>query len=116
MPVPNFTELSRTKFSCINMYAIVMLFSSCSAGGFILDFTVSMNPGIAVFNPVINGVGGNLVAVQASRISTQLHSSGSPLGQLPITQLTTCVSPMFLMNGKGENILLITFLLSLLVV
>lgn len=29
--------------------------------------------GIAVFQPVINGVGGNLVAVQASRISTALH-------------------------------------------
>lgn len=29
--------------------------------------------GIAVFQPVINGVGGNLVAVQSSRIATALH-------------------------------------------
>lgn len=41
-----------------------------SVGGLILDFMVSRFEGIAVFQPVINGVGGNLVAVQASRIST----------------------------------------------
>ncbi|KAF5272827.1 hypothetical protein FQR65_LT00423 [Abscondita terminalis] len=44
-----------------------------SMGGLILDFMVSRFEGIAVFQPVINGVGGNLVAVQASRISTALH-------------------------------------------
>ena len=36
-----------------------------------------------MFQPVMNGVGGNLVAVQASRISTSLHQSGSSLGRLP---------------------------------
>lgn len=35
-----------------------------SMGGLILDFMVSRFEGIAVFQPVINGVGGNLVAVQ----------------------------------------------------
>ncbi|CAH0562635.1 unnamed protein product [Brassicogethes aeneus] len=44
-----------------------------SMGGLILDFMVSRFEGLAVFQPVINGVGGNLVAVQASRISTSLH-------------------------------------------
>lgn len=44
-----------------------------SVGGLILDFTVGRYHGIAVFQPVINGVGGNLVAVQASRITTLLH-------------------------------------------
>ncbi|XP_008544237.1 solute carrier family 41 member 1 [Microplitis demolitor] len=44
-----------------------------SIGGLILDFTISNYKGIAVFQLVINGVGGNLVAVQASRISTALH-------------------------------------------
>ncbi|XP_058791348.1 solute carrier family 41 member 1-like isoform X2 [Phymastichus coffea] len=44
-----------------------------SAGGLILDYTISNYKGIAVFQLVINGVGGNLVAVQASRISTSLH-------------------------------------------
>uniref|UniRef100_A0A914XC98 SLC41A/MgtE integral membrane domain-containing protein n=1 Tax=Plectus sambesii TaxID=2011161 RepID=A0A914XC98_9BILA len=53
-----------------------------SAGGFILEAAVKRFHGIAVFQPVINGVGGNLVAVQASRISTSLHQTGR-LGRLP---------------------------------
>lgn len=35
-----------------------------------------------VFSPIINGIGGNLVSVQASRISTMLHQSSEP-GILP---------------------------------
>ncbi|KAF3854569.1 hypothetical protein F7725_022624 [Dissostichus mawsoni] len=46
-----------------------------SIGGLILDKAVS-DPnlaGIIVYAPVINGIGGNLVSIQASRISTNLH-------------------------------------------
>ena len=32
---------------------------------------------IAVFQPVINGVGGNLVAIFASRLSTSLHRTSN---------------------------------------
>jgi len=53
-----------------------------SAGGLILDHAVSRYPGMAAFQPVMNGAGGNLVAVQASRICTHLHSRGEP-GNLP---------------------------------
>lgn len=53
-----------------------------SIGGLILDFTVSKYKGVAVFQLVINGIGGNLVAVQASRLSTELHAT-SVLGRLP---------------------------------
>ncbi|XP_053313683.1 solute carrier family 41 member 1 [Spea bombifrons] len=59
---------------------VIIAMAISSIGGLILDKTVS-NPnfaGMAVFTPVINGVGGNLVAVQASRISTYLHMLGSP--------------------------------------
>ena len=52
----------------LNLFFILIY----SLGGVILDFTVSAYKGIAVFQPVINGVGGNLVAVQASRLSTWL--------------------------------------------
>uniref|UniRef100_A0A914WKS0 SLC41A/MgtE integral membrane domain-containing protein n=1 Tax=Plectus sambesii TaxID=2011161 RepID=A0A914WKS0_9BILA len=52
-----------------------------SGGGFILEATIGGYPGIAVFQPVINGVGGNLVAVQASRLSTALHQTGT-MGRL----------------------------------
>ncbi|TKR93998.1 hypothetical protein L596_008352 [Steinernema carpocapsae] len=58
---------------------VAMLISS--GGGFILKFAVVKFPNIAVFQPVINGVGGNLVAVQASRISTSLYQS-SKMGSL----------------------------------
>ncbi|GMT24075.1 hypothetical protein PFISCL1PPCAC_15372, partial [Pristionchus fissidentatus] len=50
---------------------------SCSSGE-ILKKAVGMYPGIAVFQPLVNGIGGNIVAVQASRISTSLHQ-GSKL-------------------------------------
>lgn len=63
-----------------------------SGGGIVLDFAVSKFKGIAVFQPVINGVGGNLVAVQASRISTFLHQH-SRLGFLPPTDSKICVNP-----------------------
>lgn len=70
----------------ISRYNIIISFKiyelkcnhSNSLGGVILDFTVSAYKGIAVFQPVINGVGGNLVAVQASRLSTWLHKRGRP--------------------------------------
>ena len=79
----------------LNLFFILIY----SLGGVILDFTVSAYKGIAVFQPVINGVGGNLVAVQASRLSTWLHRRGRP-GELaprntddgPSNKI--CVSPI----------------------
>ncbi|XP_074646539.1 solute carrier family 41 member 1-like [Tubulanus polymorphus] len=63
-----------------------------SIGGLILDFTVENFHGIAVFQPVINGVGGNLVAVQASRLSTYLHQISKP-GILPDHIPRGCPNP-----------------------
>ncbi|XP_037539114.1 solute carrier family 41 member 2 [Nematolebias whitei] len=51
-----------------------------SIGGLILDKTVS-DPnlmGIVIYAPVINGVGGNIISIQSSRISTHLHLNYSP--------------------------------------
>lgn len=50
-----------------------MVISSLS--GSILNQTIHRFPKVAAFQPVINGVAGNLVAVQASRLSTSLHRS-----------------------------------------
>ncbi|KAG8038871.1 hypothetical protein G9C98_003178 [Cotesia typhae] len=48
-------------------------------------------PGFSVFQPIINGIGGNLVSVQASRISSTLHQT-SLMGIIPsFTKI--CVSP-----------------------
>ena len=52
---------------------VLVAMSISSLGGLILDKAVTKFRGIAVFQPLFNGVGGNLVAVQASRISTYLH-------------------------------------------
>ncbi|KAM9409980.1 solute carrier family 41 member 1-like [Pholidichthys leucotaenia] len=73
-------------------------------GGLILDKTVT-NPnfaGMAVFTPVINGVGGNLVAVQASRISTYLHMNGIPMGD-PNPAPRKCPTPCNTFFGSTVN-------------
>uniref|UniRef100_A0A182PWJ6 SLC41A/MgtE integral membrane domain-containing protein n=1 Tax=Anopheles epiroticus TaxID=199890 RepID=A0A182PWJ6_9DIPT len=51
-------------------------------GGLVLDKAVGIFNGFVVFQPIINGIGGNLVSVQASKISTMLHQS-SILGIIP---------------------------------
>ncbi|XP_039756347.1 solute carrier family 41 member 1-like [Pararge aegeria] len=56
-----------------------------SAGGLILDYTVVNYEGIAVFQLVINGIGGNMVALHASRLSTLLHTGqkeGAVMGNI----------------------------------
>jgi len=45
----------------------------CRGGGILLDIASHRFPGVALYQPVINGIGGNLVSVQASRISSYLH-------------------------------------------
>ena len=70
-------------------------------GGVILDFTVANYKGIAVYQPLINGVGGNLVAVQASRISTALHSTCF-LGRLPKSS-KICLNPVSAYFSSGNH-------------
>ncbi|KAK5608203.1 hypothetical protein CRENBAI_002596 [Crenichthys baileyi] len=74
-----------------------------SIGGLILDKTVS-DPnlaGIVVYTPVINGIGGNLVAIQSSRISTHLHFHCSP-GEVP-DEAKGCYYPCRTFCGTGAN-------------
>lgn len=52
-------------------------------GGLVLDSAVDQFSGFTVFQPIINGIGGNLVSVQASRISTMLHKT-SLIGVIPL--------------------------------
>lgn len=78
---------------------VAVFISSC--GGFILEYGKSRFSRMPVFQPVINGVGGNLVAVQASRLSTSLHRQGK-VGQLPakFKLLTGPVEIFF--SGKAD--------------
>lgn len=61
---------------------------------------------LAVYQPVINGVGGNLASVQASRLSTELHKDNE-LGTLPPTA-RICISPLdaFFSKRKYNNCIL----------
>ncbi|KAM4734223.1 solute carrier family 41 member 2 isoform 2-T2 [Anableps anableps] len=72
-----------------------------SIGGLILDKTVSEPNliGIVVYAPVINGVGGNLVSIQSSRISTHLHLNYSP-GEFPVGS-RNCFNPFQTFLGSG---------------
>ncbi|XP_062871322.1 solute carrier family 41 member 1 [Trichomycterus rosablanca] len=83
---------------------VLVAMSISSFGGLILDKTVS-DPnfeGMAVFTPVINGVGGNLVAIQASRISTYLHFWSIP-GVLPYKMRQHWPNPCVTFFSAGVN-------------
>ncbi|XP_035512091.1 solute carrier family 41 member 1-like [Morone saxatilis] len=83
---------------------VIVAMSISSFGGLILDKTVS-DPnfeGMAVFTPVINGVGGNLVAIQASRISTYLHFWTIP-GVLPYKMRQHWPNPCITFFSSGVN-------------
>ncbi|XP_047598599.1 solute carrier family 41 member 3 isoform X2 [Lutra lutra] len=66
-------------------FPIILAMVISSFGGLILNKTVSKQQyqGMAIFTPIICGVGGNLVAIQTSRISTYLHMWSTP-GVLPL--------------------------------
>ncbi|CAH0687164.1 unnamed protein product [Chilo suppressalis] len=51
-------------------------------GGIVLDQAVDRFRGYEVFQPIVNGIGGNLVCVQSSRLATHLHQTAIP-GELP---------------------------------
>ncbi|XP_023954289.1 solute carrier family 41 member 1 isoform X2 [Bicyclus anynana] len=51
-------------------------------GGIVLDQAVDQFQGYEVFQPIVNGIGGNLVCVQSSRLATHLHQTAIP-GELP---------------------------------
>ncbi|KAJ1520113.1 hypothetical protein ONE63_004333 [Megalurothrips usitatus] len=61
-------------------------------GGIVLDKVVGDFKGFVVFNPIVNGIGGNLASVQASRTATMLHAT-NPMGVLS-DRSPMCVSPI----------------------
>ncbi|XP_038626981.1 solute carrier family 41 member 3 isoform X4 [Tachyglossus aculeatus] len=85
-------------------HPIIIAMGISSLGGLILMETISKPhfEGMTVFSPVINGAGGNLVAVQASRISTFLHFWSTP-GVLPLGMKSHCPHPCSTFFGSGSN-------------
>ncbi|XP_074595024.1 solute carrier family 41 member 1-like [Brevipalpus obovatus] len=85
---------------------IILAMIISSQGGFIFDYAVDQFRSIALFQPIINGVGSNLVAVQASRISTYFHQRAD-LGELPETsdgkKVRVCEMPHKAFFGPNPN-------------
>ncbi|XP_046951163.1 solute carrier family 41 member 3-like [Lynx rufus] len=69
----------------LGWFPIILAMVISIFGGLILNKTISKQQfqGMAIFTPIICGVGGNLVAIQSSRISTYLHMCSTP-GVLPL--------------------------------
>eukprot|EP00416_Gambierdiscus_australes_P041556 CAMPEP_0171100682 /NCGR_PEP_ID=MMETSP0766_2-20121228/53103_1 /TAXON_ID=439317 /ORGANISM="Gambierdiscus australes, Strain CAWD 149" /LENGTH=490 /DNA_ID=CAMNT_0011560553 /DNA_START=43 /DNA_END=1515 /DNA_ORIENTATION=+ len=67
---------------------VIMSMLISSGGGLILKHAVKRFIELAAFAPVMNGAGGNLAAVQTSRISTDLHAHGDVgTGKIPVKQV-----------------------------
>ncbi|KAK2842016.1 hypothetical protein Q5P01_012216 [Channa striata] len=82
---------------------IIIAMAISSIGGLILEKTVS-DPklaGVIIYAPVINGIGGNLVSIQSSRISTHLHLNHVP-GETP-EHHRSCNSPCRTFFGSDPN-------------
>ncbi|XP_033219934.1 solute carrier family 41 member 1-like isoform X2 [Belonocnema kinseyi] len=79
---------------------VVLAMVISSIGGLILGYTISSYKGIAVYQLVINGVGGNLAAVQASRISTSLHKKRR-MGVQEFPKI--CISPLHVFFATGGH-------------
>jgi cation transporter-like permease len=65
-----------------------------SAGGVVLERFVETYSNFSLFDPVINGVGGNIAAVHAARLSTSLHLTyaNEPECQGVIARFTACLT------------------------
>ncbi|XP_038855209.1 solute carrier family 41 member 2 [Salvelinus namaycush] len=98
---------SRNPASRILLYTgwepIITAMVISSIGGLILDTTVS-DPnmvGMIVYTPVMNGIGGNLVAIQSSRIATDLYHHCPP--RQVSEDRRSCYNPCRTFCGSGAN-------------
>lgn len=98
-------KCDQTKDILLNGWTPVLAAMTISStGGKILNSAIVMYPDIAVYQPVINGVAGNLVAVQASRISTSLHQKFQ-LGQMDQDQMPSLASLQNSFNSQASGII-----------
>jgi len=84
---------------------VLMAMFISSGGGLVLEKAVDTFKGIAVFSPVMNGAGGNLVAIQASRMTTYLNrATNSLIGIFPNQDDHACILPCSaLCGGLGSG-------------
>ncbi|BES91227.1 solute carrier family 41 [Nesidiocoris tenuis] len=82
-------------------------------GGLALERFMSEFEDLSAFQPVINGIGGNLVSIQASKLSTSLHKL-YPLGSLP-DHIPVFIGPLRAFASKEHHSLTSRALLSLVI-
>ncbi|CAD6196750.1 unnamed protein product [Caenorhabditis auriculariae] len=85
-----------------------------TGSGFLLQRALKHFPPLAAFQPLLNGLGGNLVAVQASRISTQLHINRKNK-EKEVEPLNTYFSPIRAFFYKTEEAVSARILLAILI-
>ncbi|XP_049528730.1 solute carrier family 41 member 1 isoform X3 [Dermacentor silvarum] len=90
------------KVLAVGWWPIIVAMIISSIGGYILDLAVTHFSGLAVFQPVINGVNGNLAAIHASRLST-LFAKRSELGWHPEDDKRHCVDPLTGLCGRTDR-------------
>jgi solute carrier family 41 len=81
-------------------YSMILSMFISSLGGFILENSVNRFERLATFQPVFSGFAGNCAALQASRISTSLHRSGST-GTIH-RDYKICVSPVYVFCSNSK--------------
>merc|ERR1712241_489122 len=73
---------------------VLMAMLIASGGGFVLEMAVEHFEGVTLFAPVMNGSGGDLVGIQASRMTTYLNKmTNSLLGTFPDQDGRICRDP-----------------------
>jgi len=89
------TEVLRVGWTPVLMAMLI-----ASGGGFVLEMAVEHFKGVTLFAPVMNGSGGDLVGIQASRMTTYLHkATKSLIGTFPEQEDTLCQSPCSVVCG-----------------
>ena len=79
---------------------VLMAMLIASGGGFVLEMAVEHFKGVTLFAPVMNGSGGDLVGIQASRMTTYLNKmTNSLLGQMPENDERICRHPCSVLCG-----------------
>merc|ERR1712223_2331234 len=79
---------------------VLMAMLIASGGGFVLEMAVEHFEGVTLFAPVMNGSGGDLVGIQASRMTTYLNKvTNSLLGTFPDDDSKICRDPCSTLCG-----------------
>lgn len=84
-----------------NPLLIAMLIQNLS--GMVMEKFSADFPRMTVFQPIINGFGGNLVAIQSSRVATDLQTSSTTKHLSDLDRETCCQPAWMVFFGRGKQ-------------